>query len=130
MTPYALTLDDVKELLRVPPETENCPCDGCQKIVEQRGPVQCECGYVGTLVAVECACYDENALYCRPTSRGSGCFHGCLTCPWCDGGERDGFEVLEAIRDAVIGRPEREGLEHVSWGTRFSDDATEGDVQP
>lgn len=58
----------------------------------QRYRVEClnpACGWVGYRSPHphnECACYDENAYYCRPTSPGPGCPNGAnlrANCPRC-----------------------------------------------
>lgn len=111
-------LDDVKAFLESPSTVENCSCAGCEKRRQEAGVYKCDCGYVGLLAAAECACYDENAWYCRPDARGSGCFHGSLTCPWCDAGEVSGSEVLAALRDALVGKPDTTHAKRTPWDER------------
>ena len=49
----------------------------------------CRCGYAGRFNTIGCACYDEWAASCTPTSRGPGCFNGAPVCPVCEGSEID-----------------------------------------
>jgi hypothetical protein len=87
-------------------ELDECGCGDCRKIVDEaiQGNWHCEvCGYDGEPVTMECACYD---FHCNPTARGAGCFHGGLTCPLCDDGDRIDV-VARALMRAVRRAPSR-----------------------
>lgn len=68
-------LEKIRELLR------------CDDGPESKFEHYCEeCGYSGRFATASCSCYDEAALYCRPDSRGRGCFNGAEYCPVCEEG--------------------------------------------
>ena len=50
---------------------EYCQCSDCFKIKDKaERSFECDyCGYKGRPTTIECACYDEYALACTPTSR-------------------------------------------------------------
>lgn len=91
---------------------EDCHCGNCSRArreaVERTKaddpPFQCEyCGFEGVPAYVECACYDYSCAGVNGGGRGSGCFHGCMTCPVCNEGETSAGEVLLPLYEAVYG---------------------------
>ncbi|HYE57567.1 MAG TPA: hypothetical protein VD948_03635 [Rhodothermales bacterium] len=68
------------------------------------GAIKCElCDYEGPAAVLACACYDENAMYCRPDARGAGCFNGAQVCPVCEdcAMPKDRAAVLMALEAAL-----------------------------
>ena len=99
-------VDRLREAIRIHPDAEDCVCPDCEQRKAEAGEFRCGvCGYAGRYAAAECACYDEYAIGCRPTTRGPGCFHGALTCPWCDGNELEGWDMVRRLRDVLLGVP-------------------------
>jgi hypothetical protein len=69
--------------------------------------VECKhCGYSGLYGMLDCECYDEARMYCRPDAPGPGCPNGGLTCPVCDDGEgNDGWDAIKEIRKFLTENP-------------------------
>jgi hypothetical protein len=61
------------------------------------------CGWKGVRTSIQCECYDEYALYCRPSAPGPGCPSGVIwPCPRC------GYQQPDA-RGPHGGRPNKFG---------------------
>jgi len=92
----------IPELL-VPSE---CECEECEKVKDlaQQSDWSCEqCGFSGRPNTVECACYES---FCNLGSPGLGCWHGLLTCPLCEDGERALTDFLPELL-ARVTAPEK-----------------------
>lgn len=96
--PAILAAIEAMERRRAPVNGDYCECDRCRKAAEL--PIACEtCGYIGTPLMFACCCYDYTCA--GGDSRGSGCPHGSATCPVCQEGETDPWEIIRALRLAL-----------------------------
>lgn len=84
---------------------DTCTCDRCTESIKSAvvGKWVCEtCGYAGRPLAVACQCYD---MPCAGSGfNGSGCPHGCLTCPVCAEGEGDtnAWEIIKEMNAVLV----------------------------
>jgi len=100
-------LGAITQALNKDRSSEDCRCTYCEQLKDKtqvEEPDGCpRCGFVGRQAAIACACYDDYCYGAGAGDNGRGCFHGALSCPVCDDGETDAWEIVREIRAIVTG---------------------------
>lgn len=92
-------LAKVKAILTRKHTDDTCACERCSKTITESGRQKCDtCGYNGYFLALACGCYDSGCA--GSGHNGAGCPHGSLTCPCCNEGEVDPWEIIKKLREA------------------------------